>query len=148
MVPDGTGDRWLAIVMRPDVTTADQRRDITVNNPTDVLSQSPLIKPCDPRAAQRATGEQLMRWVEDQWQVVSIAEIDNGLSAAQGHVITLARVEPVMVHCGRSQYRTNPLMVVLAANEITIFDAATSQQMQSRRNHASPVTMTDQADGM
>lgn len=65
MMPDGTGDGWLTIVMRPHVTTANQRCDVAVDYPANILTQPPLIEPCDPCPAQRTTGKQLMCRVKD-----------------------------------------------------------------------------------
>ena len=46
VVADGSGNHWLAVVVRPDMSTSDQSGDIAIVNPTRSASELGLVASC------------------------------------------------------------------------------------------------------
>jgi len=108
-VPNGAGDVGLTVVVAPDVSRANDVRDVAVIDPAVLLAELTSISVGDARDRDRPPRAEPARWIEQQREVVSIPQIQHGFSPTQRKIKPTAGVEPVMVDRSSGQNDSNPM---------------------------------------
>ena len=102
---DGSCDLAAPEVAWPEVVAALGLGDIQVDELLALGAELAGVSAREARPGDRSSGKRAVERVERQRQVLAILQIYNALGAGQGTAVTVAGVQPVVIHssCGEDR---------------------------------------------